>query len=223
MAWRQPYTWVAPLYDLLSLEWPVYRAGRLAGIEQLGVRPGARVLDLGCGTGLNFPLLQHAVGPTGGIVGVDTSAQMLRQARARVIANGWSNVTLLELDVTRLEPGQVRPLLHGRAQAAHASPGVLATYALSLMDPWREAFARAVAAAGPGARVAVVDMTVPRGAAAGLSPLARLACRLGGADICAHPWSAVEEELQDVSARSLRGGHIQVRAGTVPRRGPTPG
>lgn len=222
MAW-QPYTWVAPAYDLLSLEWPVYRAGRLAGVEQLGLRPGARVLDLGCGTGLNFALLAHAVGPTGGIVGVDTSAQMLRQARARVSANGWSNVTLLQLDATRLEPGQVRPLLHGPAQAAHPSPGVLATYALSLMDPWREAFDRAVAAAGPGARVAVVDLALPSGAAAVGAPFARLLSWLGGADISAHPWTAVEQELVEVSARSLRGGHVQVRAGTVLRPRSTAG
>lgn len=46
----------------------------------------------------------------------------------------------------------------------------------------------AVGLARPGARIAVVDMAVSTGPARVLEPLARLACRLGGADIAAHPW-----------------------------------
>ncbi len=40
-------------YDLLSGERPVYRVGRVAGVGQLRLREGSRVLDIGCGTGLN--------------------------------------------------------------------------------------------------------------------------------------------------------------------------
>ena len=76
------YTRSARFYDVLSLEWPVYRGGRLAADRRLGLRPGMRVLDLGCGTGLNHPLIQAAVGPGGSIVGVDSSRQMLDPGRA---------------------------------------------------------------------------------------------------------------------------------------------
>lgn len=34
------------------------------------------MLDLGCGTGLNFPLLVAAVGPTGRVIGLDRSVDM---------------------------------------------------------------------------------------------------------------------------------------------------
>jgi len=60
-------------------------------------------------------------------------------------------------------------------------------------------------------------MAEPDDAAAIFHPLARLACTVGGADIEAHPWVGVDEDLEDVTRLSLRGGHIQVRAGT--RRG----
>ena len=42
--------------------------------------PATRFLDVGCGTGLCLPLLRHKVGPSGTIVGIDASAQMLEVA-----------------------------------------------------------------------------------------------------------------------------------------------
>ena len=48
------------------------------------------------------------------------------------------------------------------------------------------------------------------------APLARLACALGGSDPHAHPWVAIERDCTEVTAASLRGGHMQVRAGSLP-------
>lgn len=203
------YSKVAPLYDLLSAE-PVYRPGRVVGIEALRLSPGDQVLDLGCGTGLNFSLLHAAVGPTGRIVGVDASPEMLAQARRRAVQQGWHNVTLLQADATSLHVGQVaRSLDEGQADA------VVATYALSLMPQWRRAWTAAGELARPGARMAVVDMRPPM--RWWLAPPARLAMRLGGADPTAEPWTAVEAECREVVTASLRGGHVQVRAGTLPQ------
>ncbi|PPK98145.1 demethylmenaquinone methyltransferase/2-methoxy-6-polyprenyl-1,4-benzoquinol methylase [Kineococcus xinjiangensis] len=211
-----PYTWSAPLYDVLSLEWPVYRAGRVAGVEGLRLRPGDRVLDVGCGTGLNFPLLQRRIGEGGRIVGVDASAAMLGQAARRARRRGWGNVELVEADATAVDPAELRARLGADADGEAGADAVLFTYALSLMDEWPRAWEAALRSARAGARVAVVGMAVPTGAARLLSPLARAACALGGADIDAHPWTALEAELDDVTATSARGGHLQVRAGTVP-------
>ena len=210
----QRYTSFARAYDVLSGEWPVYRAGRVTGIGALQLRPGALVLDIGCGTGLNIPLILEAVGPTGHIIGVDASANMLAQARAKAQRRGWLNVDLKDADATTLTPGW----LNGRLSQEHRKDGaeaVLFTYSLSVMRNWPEAWRAATAAARPGARVAVVDMRTPTGTAAALAPLARLACMLGGSDITAHPWTALERDCTDVQAWSLRGGHIQVRAGTL--------
>ena len=65
----------------------------------LPVRRGDTVLDVGCGTGLCLPLLQHKVGPTGAIVGIDASEQMLELAAARIAEHGWDNVRLIAAPV----------------------------------------------------------------------------------------------------------------------------
>lgn len=203
MFFPERYTVSARFYDVLSLEWPVYRAGRVAAIRAMGLRPGMRVLDLGCGTGLNHPLLQEAVGPTGMVIGVDTSRQMLDQARRRARRHDWRNVELMQADMTELNG--IGPV-----------DATLATYSLSLVPDWELAWERAFATTRSGGRLAVVDMQLPVGAASIAGPLARLACQAGGSDIDAHPWTAVERDCIDVTARSLRGGHIQVRVGSRP-------
>jgi S-adenosylmethionine-diacylgycerolhomoserine-N-methlytransferase len=96
------------------------------------------------------------------------------------------------------------------------SDAAIVTYALSLMPRWQDAWSNLLDLCRPGARIGVVDMQDPTGAAAVFTPLARFACRLGGADITARPWQAVE---RDCLAASVRGGHVQIRAGRVSIRG----
>jgi demethylmenaquinone methyltransferase/2-methoxy-6-polyprenyl-1,4-benzoquinol methylase len=208
--WRsiaQPYGASAPVYDVLSGEWPVYRPGRAAGINALRLRPGDTVLDVGCGTGLSFPLLSDAVGPTGHVIGVDASPQMLAVARRRA-GRLSSRFTLLHTDATNAEAPDWQAVERERPDA------VLFVYSLSVMQPWRHAYQNATARASDSARVCVVDMARPAGGATLLSPLARLACWLGGADIEARPWRAVEETCSDIEHQQLRAGHIRVVAGT---------
>jgi SAM-dependent methyltransferase len=64
-------------------------------VELLPAQPGDTVLDVGCGTGLCIPLLQDKVGPTGTIVGIDASEQMLEVAGEKVATQGWDNVRLV--------------------------------------------------------------------------------------------------------------------------------
>ncbi len=199
------------MYDVISLERPLYRPARVHGVELLRLHPGQSVLDLGCGTGLNFPLLQSSIGPAGLIVGVDASAGMLAAARRRVRRAAWDNVVLLRSDAADLESQAVRVL----ARDGLGVDAILATYALSVITRWRQAWARARAAAAPGARVAVVDLGLPAGNAAVLAPLARLACAVGGSDPHRGPWAAVVGETVQRSHATFLGGHVVVDAGTL--------
>ncbi|MHC5258112.1 class I SAM-dependent methyltransferase [Streptomyces sp. UC4497] len=70
-----------------------------SAVAALGLRPGARVLDAGCGTGRALAPLRAAVGPSGVVLGADLTAAMLERAvRAGRDAEG----RLLLTDVARL-------------------------------------------------------------------------------------------------------------------------
>jgi demethylmenaquinone methyltransferase/2-methoxy-6-polyprenyl-1,4-benzoquinol methylase len=211
------YTRFAGLYNLVSME-PIYRTGRRLGIGGLKLRPGDHVLDIGCGTGHNFPLLEQAIGEGGHIVGVDLSAQMLEQAARRVERQGWGNVSLVRANAETLDQSDLTT--SDVESAPRAFDAVLFTYSLSLMTDWPQAWRQSTTLARDQASVSVVDMQLPQARARWLSPLARLACALGGSDIMAHPWTVLERETTHVKDWTLRGGHIQVRAGTlVPGKG----
>lgn len=201
-----PYTSGARFYDLFSGE-VFYRTGRVAGIAMLGLQPGEVVLDVGCGTGLNFERLKTAVSPTGRVIGLDRSEHMLRVAHDRIDRNRWTNVSLVRADATCFTADQL-PADHINA--------VLATYALSVTGDPDAAWRRIKSVAKPGARVCVVDMQKPTGWAQVFTPLARLACSMGRSDIEAKPWQLLQRDARQVQVRSLRGGHIQAACGTMP-------
>lgn len=218
VTWLRRYGIGARWYDVLSGERWVYRAGRQAGIALLAPRPGDVVIDLGCGTGLNFGPLVEAVGSEGLIIGIDRSPDMLAMAQRRIDREGWGEgVRLIEADAATLDPAQITRAAAsaGRERAvtessAGAADALLATYALSVIDEREEAWPRATSALRPGGRACIVDMQTPRGVWRLLTPLARLACAAGGSDISARPWRMLERDAgSSVLQRTERkGSHI---------------
>jgi SAM-dependent methyltransferase len=97
-------TWNARFGDDL----PAY-AGAVA---EAGIRPGATVLDVGCGTGRALPALRDAVGPAGAVIGLDLTPQMLATALAH---RDLAGVSLLLGDARRL------PLATARVDAVFAA------------------------------------------------------------------------------------------------------
>jgi ubiquinone/menaquinone biosynthesis C-methylase UbiE len=77
--------WAARHYDLLMdlLLLGRYQAFIEQAIGRMGIRPGDEILDLGSGTGRNIRLMLEALGDSGRVVGVDSSGDMVEQARQR--------------------------------------------------------------------------------------------------------------------------------------------
>lgn len=90
------YDFYVRLYALLGFRYNAYRS---RAIRLLHLSKGNCVVDLGCGTGLNFPLVEEQIGEEGRLIGVDLSSQMLACADQRAHRAGWTNVELVQSDM----------------------------------------------------------------------------------------------------------------------------
>jgi len=81
---------VAPRYDLMNdlMSAGLHRLWKRFTVDQSGLRPGQRVLDVAGGTGDLAIQFAKRVGPTGGVVLTDINAAMLKRGRDRVIDAG---------------------------------------------------------------------------------------------------------------------------------------
>jgi demethylmenaquinone methyltransferase/2-methoxy-6-polyprenyl-1,4-benzoquinol methylase len=182
-------------------------------VEALGLRPGDRVVDVACGTGLNFSLLEEAIGPDGRIVGVDLTDAMLAQAQRRIESNGWRNVSLVQADAAEFDfPAEV--------------DAILSTYALTQVPECGEVIAHGAAALSGGGRWVVLDLKIPDNAPRRMAQLGVAAVRpFASIDewIARRPWEAIraamQEELADFSWTELFFGTAFLAAGSRGRPG----
>ncbi|MDH3362020.1 MAG: class I SAM-dependent methyltransferase [Nitrosopumilus sp.] len=71
--------------------------------DLLELSKGDTVVELGCGTGLNFSLVLDKIGTEGKIISVDITDKMLEQTQKRVKENGWKNVELVQSDIAEYD------------------------------------------------------------------------------------------------------------------------
>ncbi len=67
-------------------------------LEQLGLKPGHRVLEIGAGTGYNAALIAHILGDQEAVVTVDIDEQIAGRARASLAAAGYGAVKVICAD-----------------------------------------------------------------------------------------------------------------------------
>jgi ubiquinone/menaquinone biosynthesis C-methylase UbiE len=199
-------------YDLTCRLYPVpgypQRAQRLRAVQALGLREGDKVIDIACGTGLNFPLIERAIGPGGQILGVDMTDAMLARARDRTEANGWSNVSLVQADAADFDfPAQV--------------DAILSTYALSQVPECAQVIAHGAAALITGGRWVVLDLKLPDNTPVRLARLGSASVRpFASIDqwIMRRPWEAIraamQHELTDLDWTELFHGTAFLAAGS---------
>ena len=69
-----------------------------AMLEQLGVQPGMRILEIGAGTGYNAAMLASLTGPAGHVVTLDIDQDVTDGARHALAAAGFGQVEVLTAD-----------------------------------------------------------------------------------------------------------------------------
>ena len=66
--------------------------------DQIGIRPGSRVVEIGCGPRGCLDLLSERVGPNGKVIGIERSAEQVERARKFVVDSHLTNIEVLCLD-----------------------------------------------------------------------------------------------------------------------------
>jgi demethylmenaquinone methyltransferase/2-methoxy-6-polyprenyl-1,4-benzoquinol methylase len=186
----ETYRKKAKHYDITSRLYPApaypQRVQRLRAVQALALRPGDTVVDIACGTGLNFSLIQQAIGPEGRILGVDLTDAMLAQAQHQITTNGWSNVTLVQADAAEFDfPAGV--------------DAILSTYALTQVPECADVIAHGAAALSRGGRWVVLDLKLPDSAPRWLAHLGIAAVRpFASIDewIARRPWELIRAAMQ---------------------------
>lgn len=132
-----------------------YLLGRDRLLDRLAPAPGARVLEIGCGTGRNLILAARRY-PNARFYGFDISEVMLDTARSSIERAGLSDrITVAQGDATDFD-----------VQAMFGEPHVeraFISYSLSMIPPWQAAVRESIDALAPGGELHVVDFGQQQG------------------------------------------------------------
>ncbi len=115
-----------------------------AMLDAADLRPGERVLDVGCGNGATTIEAARRVRPGGVVVGIDLSPPMLGLARQRASAAGANEIEFVEADAQRHD------------FAVGAFDAAVSRFGVMFFDDPEAAFANIGRALAPGGRLAFV-------------------------------------------------------------------
>ncbi len=193
---RKTFTDWAPIYNAThALTLPKRRAARLA----LDLKPGDRVLDLACGTGLNFPHLRELVEENGQVVGVDLTPAMLDIARRMIEKHDWNNVEAREADAANL------PFPDGSFDK------VIVSFALNIIPEYTRAIEEVRRVLVPGGRFVALEFRAGiRSLPAWLQPLPHI-CAL---DMSHDTLKEIQHVFENVEVRNYWLGMIFIAVAT---------
>ena len=154
-----------------------------------GLEPGEVVLDLGSGAGFDCFLAAREVGPTGRVIGVDMTPEMIERARANAARGGYEQVEFRLGEIEHL------PVADATVDV------VISNCVINLVPDKRAVYADAFRVLKPGGRLAIADTvaTIPVPEEARKNTELWSACASGSLEI-----GEIERILADV-------GFVQIR------------
>jgi ubiquinone/menaquinone biosynthesis C-methylase UbiE len=194
------YNLSAKTYYLIGIREFAYRK---IAVQALNLKPGDTVVEIGCGTGLNFSLLRRRVGPAGRIIGVDLTPEMLEEADMRVRRSNWSNVELVQSDAAAY-------------RFPEALGGIISTFAITLIPEYDTIIAKGAAGLSPGRRFVILDFKKPDNWPMWLLRLFVVFTSPFGVSLDLadrHPWESIDKYMTTVEFWKLYFGAVYLSVG----------
>jgi demethylmenaquinone methyltransferase/2-methoxy-6-polyprenyl-1,4-benzoquinol methylase len=160
-------------------------------------------VEIGCGTGLNFPPLKKELGPDGKIIGVDLTKEMLNRARERVLKKGLYNIGLVYTDGAEYK-------------ISKDVNGIISTLAITLVPQYDLVVQRGALPLAPGGRFVILDLKMPESwpmwlVKIGVTLTSPVGVTLDIAN--RHPWESIRGYLKVVFFKELYGGFAYISSG----------
>lgn len=197
------YDYSANMYYLIGFREIAFRK-KLT--KALNLKNGDTVVEVACGTGLNFQHIQRVIGPSGKIIGVDITDKMLGQAQLRINRHGWQNVELVKADAADFKfPTGIN--------------GILSAFAITLMPEYDQIIENGSRALLSGGRLAILDFKEAEDKPQWLTKFLALLMKPFGTTYdltLRHPWEAVEKHLSPVLFEELYFGYTYLSVGEAP-------
>ncbi len=195
------YDFIVNFYKLFGLRIEKYRQ---MTVELMGLSKGDTVVEIGCGTGLNFPLVLEKIGSEGKLIGVDITDKMLEQAQKKILENNWSNVELVESDIAEYSfPDKI--------------DGVFSTGAIQYSPQYDKVIKNAHNALKQGRKIVIMDFKKSYGIARMFTSILLYFTSPFGANkeyIERKAWKSIEKYFDHTTYKEGWGGFLYVSVGT---------
>ena len=201
--YRERATWydiTANAYYLIGFREQKYRK---MAVSELALAPGDAVVEIGCGTGLNFKYILQSIGNDGRLIGVDLTDAMLGKAKSRILRNGWRNVQLVQGDASKYD-------------FPSGTKAIISTFALTLIPEYEAIIARAAKSLVGGGRFVLLDFKKPEQwplwvAKVGVAITKPFGVSLELAE--RKPWQAMNRYFRKVTMTEIYGGFVYIAVG----------
>lgn len=194
------YDFSANAYYLIGFREAKYRK---MAVSALALEPGDTVVEIGCGTGLNFKYLLQSIGNAGQLIGVDLTDAMLEIAHSRIERSGWKNVLLVQSDAAKyVFPSNTK--------------GIISTFALTLVHEYEANIERAANSLASGGRFVLLDFKKPERWPLWVAKIGVAITKPFGVSLDLaqrKPWETMQKYFKNVTITEIYGGFVYIAVG----------
>lgn len=120
---------------------------RKKAISKLELIENSSILDLACGIGINFKILESYLHNNGNLTALDISPNSLKRAKKRATKNKWENITFVEESISDFEPN-------------NKFDAILCTFAMEVIPDYKSAIDKIYSLLKEGGRFSMIGMKI---------------------------------------------------------------